>query len=53
MMAYRAVGINIERTSQAQWATEQRVPASQVQPGDLEFFAGAYGTPPPRGTSAW
>jgi len=45
MMAYRSAGINIERTSQVQWATEQRVPASQVQPGDLVFFAGADGTP--------
>jgi cell wall-associated NlpC family hydrolase len=44
MMAYRTAGINIARTSQAQWATETRVPASQVQPGDLVFFAGADGT---------
>src|SRR5271157_1092067 len=45
MMAYRAAGIDIARTSQAEWATEQRVPASQVQPGDLVFFAGSDGTP--------
>ena len=45
MMAYRAAGIDIARTSQGQWATEQQVPASQVQPGDLVFFAGADGTP--------
>ena len=45
MMAYRTAGIGIARTSQAQWATEQRVPAAQVQPGDLVFFAGADGTP--------
>ena len=44
MMAYRAAGISIERTSQAQWASETRVPASQAQPGDLVFFAGADGT---------
>ena len=44
MMAYRAAAVNIARTSQAQWASEQRVPASQVQPGDLVFFAGADGT---------
>jgi cell wall-associated NlpC family hydrolase len=44
MMAYRTAGINIERTSQAQWASEVRVPASQVQPGDLVFFAGSDGT---------
>ena len=44
MMAYRSAGINIERTSQAQWASERQVPASQVQPGDLVFFAGGDGT---------
>jgi peptidoglycan DL-endopeptidase CwlO len=44
LMAYRTAGISIARTSQAQWATETRVPASQVQPGDLVFFAGADGT---------
>jgi cell wall-associated NlpC family hydrolase len=45
MMAYRSAGVNIERTSEQQWATEVRVPAAQVQPGDLVFFAGADGTP--------
>jgi peptidoglycan DL-endopeptidase CwlO len=45
MMAYRATGIVIPRTSQAQWAYGRQVPASQVQPGDLVFFAGADGTP--------
>jgi cell wall-associated NlpC family hydrolase len=45
MMAYRAAGIDIARTSQVQWMTEQRIPASQVQPGDLVFFAGSDGTP--------
>ena len=44
MMAYRAAGINIARTSEEQWATEVRVPASQVEPGDLVFFAGSDGT---------
>ena len=44
MSAYRTAGINIARTSEAQWATEHRVPASQVQPGDLVFFAGSDGT---------
>jgi peptidoglycan DL-endopeptidase CwlO len=44
MMAYRAAGISIARTSQAQWASETKVPASQVQPGDLVFFAGSDGT---------
>jgi cell wall-associated NlpC family hydrolase len=45
MMAYRAAGITIPRTSQAQWAFGRQVPASQVQPGDLVFFSGADGTP--------
>jgi peptidoglycan DL-endopeptidase CwlO len=44
MMAYQAAGITIARTSQAQWATLPHVPASQVEPGDLVFFAGADGT---------
>ena len=52
MMAYRAAGIAIPRTSQAQWAYGTQIPASQVQPGDLVFFSGADGTPPPPGTSA-
>ena len=44
MMAYRAAGITIPRTSQQQWAAGPQVPASQVQPGDLVFFAGSDGT---------
>jgi peptidoglycan DL-endopeptidase CwlO len=44
MMAYRAAGIDIPRTSQEQWVWGPRVPASQVQPGDLVFFVGADGT---------
>jgi len=44
MMAYRAAGITIPRTSQQQWAFGKRIPASQVRPGDLVFFAGADGT---------
>ena len=44
MMAYRTAGIDIARTSQDQWATERRIPAAQVQPGDLVFFAGSDGT---------
>jgi cell wall-associated NlpC family hydrolase len=44
MMAYRAVGISIPRTSQQQWAWGPKIPASQVQPGDLVFFAGSDGT---------
>jgi len=45
MMAYRAAGIAIPRTSQAQWDWGRQIPASQVQPGDLVFFAGYDGTP--------
>jgi peptidoglycan DL-endopeptidase CwlO len=44
MMAYRAAGIDIPRTSQEQWAWGPQVPASQVEPGDLVFFAGSDGT---------
>lgn len=45
MMAYRQAGVNIARTSQQQWATETHIPASEVKPGDLVFFAGSDGTP--------
>jgi len=44
MMAYRAAGISIPRTSQQQWAWGPKIPASQVRPGDLVFFAGSDGT---------
>jgi peptidoglycan DL-endopeptidase CwlO len=44
MMAYRAAGITIPRTSQRQWAAGPRIPASQARPGDLVFFAGSDGT---------
>jgi len=44
MMAYQAAGVGIARTSEQQWATETRIPASQVEPGDLVFFAGSDGT---------
>lgn len=44
LMAYRAAGISIPRTSQAQFAWGPKVPASQVEPGDLVFFAGSDGT---------
>jgi len=44
MMAYRAAGIYIPRTSQQQWLWGPRIPASQVEPGDLVFFAGSDGT---------
>ncbi len=45
MMAYRAAGIYIPRTSQQQWLWGPQVPASQAEPGDLVFFVGADGTP--------
>ena len=45
MMASRAAGITIPRTSQAQWAYGTQTLASQAQPGDLVFFAGSDGTP--------
>jgi peptidoglycan DL-endopeptidase CwlO len=44
MMAYRAAGIDIPRTSQQQWAWGPRISPGQVQPGDLVFFVGADGT---------
>ena len=45
MMAYRAAGISIPRTSQQQWQFGTRIPPSAAQPGDLIFFAGSDGTP--------
>ena len=42
MEAYAHAGVGIARTSQAQWATEQRV--SSPRPGDLVFYPGADGT---------
>jgi cell wall-associated NlpC family hydrolase len=45
MMAYRAAGVNIPRTSELQWLDLPHVPISKVVPGDLVFFAGADGTP--------
>jgi cell wall-associated NlpC family hydrolase len=45
LRAYQSAGISIERTSQEQWASEPRIPASAVKPGDLVFFAGGDGTP--------
>jgi cell wall-associated NlpC family hydrolase len=45
MMAYRAAGVTIPRTSQEEWKQLPHVAAGQVQPGDLVFFAGADGTP--------
>jgi peptidoglycan DL-endopeptidase CwlO len=45
MMAYRAAGVDIPRTSQQQWVWGPRISASKVEPGDLVFFAGSDGTP--------
>jgi len=45
MMAYRAAGVYIPRTSQQQWQFGTRIPPSAAQPGDLVFFAGSDGTP--------
>lgn len=45
MEAYLAAGIQIPRTSQAQWRWGPRIKQSQVEPGDLVFFAGGDGTP--------
>ena len=53
MMAYRAAGISIARTSQAQWATETRVPASQVQPGTWCSSPARTAPSPILATSAW
>ena len=53
MTAYRAAGLDIPRTSQQQWAWGPQVSASQVQPGDLVFFAGADGTVASPGTWVW
>ena len=44
MMAYRAAGLSIPRTSQEQWSWGPQISADQVQPGDLVFFAGSDGT---------
>jgi peptidoglycan DL-endopeptidase CwlO len=44
MMAYRAAGVNIPRTSEEQWTWGPRVAPGHEQPGDLIFFAGSDGT---------
>ena len=44
MMAYRAAGVNIPRTSQDQWKHLPHIPKNKVLPGDLVFFAGGDGT---------
>ena len=42
MKAYRSAGVDIARTSQAQWASEPHV--TRPAPGDLVFYPGADGT---------
>jgi cell wall-associated NlpC family hydrolase len=44
MMAYQAAGLNIPRTADEQFLWGPQVPVSQVEPGDLVFFAGSDGT---------
>jgi len=44
MMGYRAAGVFIPRTADEQFLWGPQVPASQAEPGDLVFFAGADGT---------
>lgn len=44
MMAERAAGISIPRTTFTQWVDLRHIPASQVKPGDLVYFAGGDGT---------
>jgi cell wall-associated NlpC family hydrolase len=44
MMAYRAAGVDIPRTSQQQWIWGPRVEPGHEEPGDLVFFAGSDGT---------
>jgi cell wall-associated NlpC family hydrolase len=43
MEAWAAAGVQVERTSEQQWASERRV--AIPRPGDLVFFAGGDGTP--------
>ena len=44
MMAYRAAGVTIPRTSEVQWTWGPRIAAGHEEPGDLVFFAGSDGT---------
>lgn len=44
MMAWRAAGVDIARTTFTQWDTLRHIPASQLRPGDLIFYAGGDGT---------
>ena len=42
--AYQSAGVDIPRTSEAQWAGLPHVPLADVRPGDLVFFPGSDGT---------
>jgi peptidoglycan DL-endopeptidase CwlO len=44
MMAYRAAGMAIPRTSEDQWLWGPKVAPGHEEPGDLVFFAGSDGT---------
>jgi cell wall-associated NlpC family hydrolase len=44
--AYRAIGIDIPRTTFDQWPFGQQVPKGQEQPGDLVFFNSGPGSTP-------
>ena len=52
MMAYRTAGITIPRTSQAQWAYGQQIPASQAKPATWSSSPAPTAPRPPPGTSA-
>ena len=40
-LAAKQAGVSVPRTTTAQWAALQHIPASQAQPGDLVYFTGA------------
>lgn len=44
-LVYREAGIGLPRTAQQQYDSTARVPESELQPGDLVFFARTYADP--------
>jgi cell wall-associated NlpC family hydrolase len=44
-LVFRQLGIALPRTAQLQYDATARVPADQLQPGDLVFFARTYADP--------
>lgn len=44
MRAYQAAGINLPRTSRAQWSAGRPVARNRLRPGDLLFFGGSPAT---------